>query len=261
MREQRGVRFGRRVAHLGLAACLALLLLLPASAIADHVGLAGSSKTVSAAPTASPGPFDAELFWNGANAASANSASSAFTVTPPQTANATFHYNGTSLLVPPPAVTNASLTLTFFGLALTTNTGPFHSLGGSTEQATINWSFGPLIQLTEGVYQLSAKITNSAGATIWSESFYIDVKAPYSLESGLVVFLIILSLAEIYWIAASIRGARGRKPKVAKVRGGDSGGGSGSAATPITEWSGTGGAPPSTGAGTPPTEPPAGGTP
>ncbi len=179
MREQRGIRFGRRTAHLALAASLTLLLLLPASAIGDHVGLSATPKSVSVIPAASAGPFDAEVFWNGANAASANSASSAFTYTSGETANATFHFNGTSLVVPPPSITNASLTLTYFGIALTTNTGPFHSIGGSASEARINWSFGPLVQLTEGVYQLSAKITNTTGATIWSESFYIHVKAPY----------------------------------------------------------------------------------
>ncbi|HLN51664.1 MAG TPA: hypothetical protein VK455_06380 [Thermoplasmata archaeon] len=262
MREERAIRFGRRITRFALAACVALLLLLPASTIADHVGLSGTPKSVSVTPAASAGPFSAELLWNGANATSANSASSAFTFTSGETANATFHFAGTSLLVPPPAITNASLTLTFFGLALTTNTDPFHVIAGG-EQARINWSFGPLIQLTEGVYQMSAKITNASGGSAWSETFYIDVKAPYSLESGLVVFLIILSLAEIYWIAASIRGARGRKPKLAKVNMRKAGGDPNVAApsTPMTEWSAPGETPPSTGPATPPTEPPAGGAP
>jgi hypothetical protein len=257
MREGRATRSTSRGVHLALVAPIVLLLLLPSTATAGREHFPGVDTPASVAPSAI-GPLVASVFWNGQNASGASSPSSAFTIGSGQTANVTFAYARTLFQ------SNASLTLTYLGLTLTTNTAPFHSAAGGGA-ATVNWSFGALIQLTEGVYQLTAKITNATGASLWSESFYIDVKTPYSLESGLVIFLIILVLAEAYWIGASIRGARrggrrrGGAERDMRKAGGDPQVGSG-----VTPWSGPETpTTPSTpgGGGMPPTEPPAGGTP
>ncbi len=218
MRSRRAVERARNATHLALAVLLVVLFVAPWASAS-----AGGSRTVAGpipgARPSSNGPFTATVSWNGANVTRAGSVSSAFSVTPGQTANVTFQYHPTSEV--PVDMANASLVLTYLGLALTTNTVLFHpTLTGGA--ATVNWSFGALSELTAGVYQLEAKFINSTGATVFSEAFYIDVKAPYyGLGAGLPAFLVVLGLAEAYWIAASIRSARrhARGPLVRKAGG------------------------------------------
>ncbi len=207
----------RRVAALATACLLGTLAVVPALAVAP-----GSARTVGAVGGAVPAavfPLQPVVLWNGANVSSHGSPASAIPVAAGQTANVTFGCTTGPLHATCP-VSNASLTLTFLGIAVTTSQSPFS--GGHGENATINWSFGSLSQLTEGVYELKAVMLNGTGGDVWSESFFIDVKAPFDrLESGLTVFLIILALAEIYAIVGAIRGARRprRRPSGGKEAG------------------------------------------
>jgi hypothetical protein len=164
-----------------------------------------------------PYPLNPVVLWNGANASAHGSPGSAFSVGAGQTANVTFSCTTGPTHAACP-VTNASLTLTFLGVAVTTSQSPFSEAHG--DNATINWSFGSLSELTEGTYELKAVMLNATGGDVWSESFFIDVKAPVDrLESGLAVFLIILALAEIYSIVGAIRGARKVRGKPSARRG------------------------------------------
>jgi hypothetical protein len=153
----------------------------------------------------------ASATWNGQSISSASSPGSAFSLEKGQTATVNYSYGGLA----GGQVQNATLELTYLGIVLTTSRSGTHVVGGPpiAGAAQINWSFGPLFDALEGVFQLTATLLYANGTTAWSESFYVFAKAPYLLESGAVVVLLILSIAELYWGIASIRDARrGRKP-------------------------------------------------
>jgi len=196
--------------------------------------------------SADPGVTAPTVTWNGVNVSSHGQPSSAFSVAGTHSAEVNFSFSEPTLGF----VTNVTLQLTYLGLVLTTARtaptvpGPDAHLDVPSlisAHASLNWTFGPLAQALEGVFQLSAGLTNSTGATVWSETFFVFVKSPYLVESASVVVLLILLVAELYWGVAAIRIARK------------------SARPPVASWSGAqGSTPPSS--GTPP--PPAGsGTP
>lgn len=157
------------------------------------------------------GPFSASATWNGNSLSSAGSPATAFSIQRGDTALVRFNYTGLGVT----EVANASLKVTYLGVVLTTSKALAHVTGGPpvTGGSQINWSFGPLYNALEGVFQLTASLLYVNGSTAWSESFYVFVKTPYNLESGAVIVLLILTVAELYWGISSIREARrGRKP-------------------------------------------------
>ncbi len=168
------------------------------------------SVALQAAPAAPAAPFRAGVTWDGTNVSSAHSPTTAFTLTPGQKARVFFGY--VEPVTQGPHVTNASLTLTYLGVVIESSITPAHptpqSLAGAGF-AEINWSFGSLYQVIEGAFQLTASLLDKNGSTVWSEPFYVDARAPYSLESGFVVVLLILFVLEAYYIAAAFRTARG----------------------------------------------------
>jgi hypothetical protein len=213
-----------------------------------------------AAPRASGGAlvpiFSVSVTWDGTSVSSAGSPASAFVITKGQTATVDFLYTQGA----GGAIGNATLSLAYLGIALTTSRSTTHITGGPpiTGAAQINWTFGPLYDALEGVFALTASLLYPNGTTAWSQSFYVFAKAPYLLESGAVVVLLILTIAEIYWGLASIRDARrSRKPAVPPPPAPTAGGtppstpGPDASPAPPTPEGGASGA----------TEPPAGGAP
>lgn len=203
MSTSRGAVRGRLRAGATVLAVLALALLVPL--------LGGSVVRASPAPNlpkATGGGLGAVVLWNGKNVSSAGSPSAAFSLSKGQTAAVTFSYDALSTVG---AVGNATLTLTYLGIVLTTSRASAHALGPSGS-AQINWSFGPLYNALQGVFQLTASLLNPNGSSLWSESFYVFAKAPYLLESGAVIVLLILVVAELYWATSAIRDARRNRP-------------------------------------------------
>lgn len=177
-----------------LLAGVLLLVALPAI---------GTSRAASA-PGASPlllGGYAAT--WNGHNISSASSASSALTVATDQRVilNFTFPTAGT-------AITTARLIVYYFGAEISANSVAANPLTGT---AQMNWTLGTYTYLLQGIYRIQASLVDGNGTTAWSQSFYIDAQAPYRIVSGATIFLIVLGLAEIYWIATVARGPR--RPK------------------------------------------------
>jgi hypothetical protein len=192
------------------------VLALGVSAIALFAPLAGvagatpllSLHHASARPYASG--VAASATWDNHNLSSANSPANAFSIDKGQTAVVDYSYvqiSGT--------VQNATLVVTYLGIVLTTSKASTHVVGGPpiAGAAQINWSFGPLVDALEGVFEFTASLQYANGSTAWSQSFYVFTKAPYLLESGAVIVLLILTVAELFWGISSIREARrGRKP-------------------------------------------------
>ena len=190
----------------------------------------------------------ATVTWNGNNVSSAGSPSSALSISKGQTALVVFTFSeGLASYI-----TNATLQVTYLGIVLTTSRAAPHVVGGPpvTAEAQINWSFGPLYDALEGVFQFTASLQTSSGSNAWSESFYVFAKAPYLLESGAPVVLLVLTVAELYWGLSAIREARKEaRPPAA-------GAGAPPTGAPATQAPSTPPMTPDSGSGTPP--PPAG---
>jgi len=153
----------------------------------------------------------ARVLWNGQNVSSASSASSAVSISKGQSVPVLFRF-GESVVG---LVRSASLQLTYLGIVLTTSkAGAFVTTGSPFQgEAQFNWSFDPLYDALEGVFEFKASLLNATGASLWSETFYVFAKAPYLLESGAVLVLLVLAVAELYWVASAIREARkGARP-------------------------------------------------
>lgn len=230
-------------------------LLLAAALLS--IPLAASASAVPSVPPATqsdiiinPMVAAENVTWNGVNVSSHDQPSSALSIPGSQTAAVNFSFQESAIGY----VTNVTLQLTYLGIVLTTaRTSPTAAESGAhadvpslvSARATLNWTFGPLAQALEGVYQLQAGLTNRTGATLWSETFFVFVKSPYLVECGAVIVLLILLVAELYWGVAAVRSAR--KP----------------ARPPVSSWDGAkGGPPPSSGAPPPsagPSSPPTSG--
>jgi len=151
--------------------------------------------------------FSANISWNGVGIGQASSAATAFVIGPGQSANVQFNF---TQVLGAPRVTNASLVLLYLGLTLSSAsipTMPPTPAGGWQ----ISWTFGSLIYLTEGVYQLDAQLSDANGSVLFQEPFYVDARAPYVVGSAILAMAIVLGLAEILWIRTVLRYRKSRR--------------------------------------------------
>ena len=111
-----------------------------------------------------------------------------------------------------PNVTTARMQAIYFGAVISTDQVSTHTNLSGTGSGTMNWTLGTFTYLLAGLYLLTASLVDSNGTTVWSESFYMQASAPYHVGSGLIIFLIVLALVELYSIATVGRSAR-KRPK------------------------------------------------
>ena len=182
----------------------ALLLVLPA--LSATVGARSDGISPSVITTGGSTVTGPSVTWNGKDVSGAGSPSSAISIQKGQTALVQFTFDESSAT----AIGNASISVNYLGLVLTTSKTSPRVVGGPpiAAVAVINWSFGPLYDALEGVFQFTASLLSPNGSTVWSESFYVFTKAPYLLESGAVIVLLVFFVAELYWAASAIRDAR-----------------------------------------------------
>ncbi|MGI0155101.1 MAG: hypothetical protein ACREDE_03050, partial [Thermoplasmata archaeon] len=138
--------------------------------------------------------------WNGVNIATANTSSSAFHIS----------FNGAVTVVygwsQPPSragwsISDARLQIFYFGFALATRDITTSS-GATTGNITMgNWSTGPLQYILEGSFQLTASLLAGNGTTAWSQSFWVDVLAPFAILAALPIVLIVIAIYELYGVA------------------------------------------------------------
>jgi hypothetical protein len=185
------------------AGALALALAVALSPLA-HVTAFGLATPALPALTAPTDTFDATVTWNGEPASDASSALTAFSISSGQNASVNFTF---SEPVGAPTATNASLVLWFCGLALSSE-GIATTVVAGVGYAQMAWSFGSLYDLTEGVYELEAELTDAHGAVVYSQAFYVDAKAPFEVLSAIVLLAALLGGAEIYWATVTLRRAR-----------------------------------------------------
>lgn len=209
-RTSGGVARGQPPAVVGalLAATLLLVSALLPGAVAVEPRAPRSLGTVTATAGGGPSPaVQAGISWDGTPIGDASSPSTAFTISPGQTASVNFSFVGAPSGPPTPT---ASLTLWFFGVPLSAVTVPSTVVAG-VGSAVVNWSFGGLYELTEGVYRVDAQLTDASGNLLVNQSFYVDAKAPYVIGSAIAGFATVLAVLELYWIATAIQWRRQRR--------------------------------------------------
>ncbi|HTW56011.1 MAG TPA: hypothetical protein VMG36_06155 [Thermoplasmata archaeon] len=142
--------------------------------------------------------------WNGHNVTAAGSAGTAFKVNTNERVLVNFSFE----IATGAQITTARLIVYYFGAEISANSVAANPLSGT---AQMNWTLGTYTYLLQGIYRLSVSLVYGNGSTAWSQGFYINAQAPYRIASGATIFLIVLGLAEIYWIATVARGPR--RPK------------------------------------------------
>lgn len=155
-------------------------------------------------PAQPVGGVQAAITWDGTPVGQASSPATAFSIAPGEEATVNFTFTGASPLPVPP---NASVVLWFFGIALS-NVSIRSTFVAGTGFAQINWSFGSLYDLTEGVYQVDAQLVDADGNRLVDQAFYVDARAPYVIGSAIAGFAALLGAVEVYWIATGIRWRR-----------------------------------------------------
>ena len=178
-----------------VSVALALLIVAPAGAWASSSS--GVGRTIQVNP-ASAG-FTGSATWNGINIQTASSTSSAFQIHFNGVVN--ILYNWTSGVGAAAYLINdARLQIFYFGFALATRdivTTP----GASSGSIVMNWTTGPLQYILEGSYLLTASLLATNGTTAWSQSFWVNVAAPFYILAILPIVLILIAIYEFYAVA------------------------------------------------------------
>ncbi len=185
-------------------AALAILLACLASA-PPLVGLAARhlpGRSDPSAARAESSGVSAAVTWGGTNISQAGTVSSAFVVDGEATVSVVFRFDANGSTDPP---ASAEVVLTYLGEALTSTGTATGVAANGSGVASFPWSFGDLVELTEGAYALTAALLDANGSTLWSQVFYINVEAPYRVSSGLFVFLAVLGAVEAYSISVALR--------------------------------------------------------
>jgi len=188
-----------------LSLFLAVGPLIPeVSASAPSSALAGGRSPGAPQPAAD---LAASVSWNGVPVSQAASAATAFPIGPGDIVDVVFNFTeprgGAS-------VVNASLVLRYLDVTLSTESiAPTNTSGFGVGQ--LNWTFGSLIYVTEGVYEVDAQLADTNGVVVFNEPFYVDARAPLVLGSAVALFATVLGAAEAYWIATLVRSRTARR--------------------------------------------------
>jgi hypothetical protein len=192
-----GRRAGLRTVPPALA--LALVLAVVGAPLGRAVGSDPAPRDGPEPFAAGSGPtaFAVTVSWGGVEIGAASSPSDAFAVGGGESVPVAFNYSGPAAS----QVALATLSMKFLGVALSSESIAPSTVGA----AEMNWTFGPLIDLTEGIYEIDAELVDSAGQVLFEQPFYVDAKAPYTLGSAIAFFALVLATVEAYSVAANVR--------------------------------------------------------
>lgn len=179
----------------------------PASAVAHAAVTPMIYVHVGGPPAVVASGWEVSVTWGGQPISFASSPADAYALAPGGSVTVVFSYQGASENRTP---TNASLLLLYFGLTLSTQGAEAYGSGGSGG-AMVNWSFGSLDAVLQGVYEVVAQLTDARGDLLFSEPFYINAQAPWVIGSAVTIFGLVLGIAEAYWIVVMVRTRGGRR--------------------------------------------------
>ncbi|HEV2450143.1 MAG TPA: hypothetical protein VGU43_07045 [Thermoplasmata archaeon] len=183
-----------------MAAALALVvpLLLTAGSLASPA--VGHAVPASGTPpSGSPGGISYSFTWNGKGVTNSTTTASALGVSLSSPIAMQFHWTGPGPQGPPGGVSEVEFQAYLFGfpfIARALTNSP--ALTSSTGVTNLTWDPGGLNYLISGTYQCLASIFSSNGTTIWSEWFYVNIHAPYTIGAVLPIILLLLVLFEVY---------------------------------------------------------------
>ncbi len=196
---------------LGLTIALALLTLLPS------LGAVGAPTPPRPSLTHdSVSAFSVTTTWNGRSIANANAPSAAFAYGYVAPAAATFHWEGPAGTGNVGSIASARIQIVYLGLPLYTrseiSTSPLPSTNG---WLNMSYDLRGDRYLVQGLLLLDAALLNTNGTTVWSETFYVRLTAPYNLVAA-TAGLLALGAVELYFVATvgprSLEQARAQPP-------------------------------------------------
>lgn len=196
------------LALLLVSVVLGVFVIAPSGALA--AAAAPAPHAVAAVEPASG--LSAYATWNGVNVATAANASAAFRMSFGANVTVIFYWTQASGSAPI-AVDDARLQIFFFGFAL--GTRDITTVGAATSPLSMNnWNTGPLQYILSGTYQLTASLLATNGSTVWSQSFWVNITAPYYILALLPIVLILIAIYEVYALCTVGKYAMiGRPPK------------------------------------------------
>jgi hypothetical protein len=183
-----------------LCFAIAFLVVAPMGALATSA----NSPTVSVVPGQASGGLTATAAWNGVNVATANTSSAAFHITFNGAVNILYTWTQSSSAGGGAwSINDARLQMFYFGFALATR--DISTTTGRTSGTLLmgNWSTGPLQYIIEGTYLLTASLLATNSTTAWSQSFWVDVAAPFSILAILPIVLLLIAVYEAYSLCCS----------------------------------------------------------
>jgi len=182
-----------------LAVALAALVLAPLGA----AGTPARTVSVSAQPAQLAGGLQANVLWNGAEISTAATAGAAFRLGFNGVANLDYFWNQTLLTGAGWSINDARLQIFYFGFALGTRDIVATTGQSSGNLVMGNWSTGALQYVVEGTFELTASLLATNGTTAWSESFWVDISAPFYILAVLPLVLALIAVYEVYALCCS----------------------------------------------------------
>ena len=172
---------------------------------------ARASSGATVVPAGTSGGVTYTVTWNGVDASSASSASSALSIDLSQAANLVYYYNVTQTGASV-TISDARLQMYYLGFAVSTRDQILTNPVAGSGHIPLGWTPVSVAYLLEGVYRLTASFLAPNGTTMWSENFYVRGTAPLGFVALLPIVLLIIVVYEAYELFRSGRHAvLGRK--------------------------------------------------
>jgi hypothetical protein len=150
--------------------------------------------------SAPPSGLSATVTWDGSNILSAANSTSAFSLHLDGTANLRYAWTASGSATY--NINDARLQMFYFGFALSTRDVTQTDTSLATSGSfTMNWTTGAIAYALEGTYKLVASLLAPNGTTMWSQSFWVQVFAPYYLLAALPIVFLLIIIYEIYSVA------------------------------------------------------------
>jgi hypothetical protein len=191
-----------------VATLVIVLFMLPTATVA-----ASPSRVATAQPASDPS-IAATVTWNGANILNYSSATSAARIGFNGVVDVHYEWHTPVGSAGVYTINDARLQIFYFGFALATrDVLDSSALPGTSGTFDMNWSTGSLQYILEGSYKLIASLLAPNGTTMWSQTFWAYVEAPFYVGAVLPIVLVLIVLWEVYNLATVGRQAGlGKRP-------------------------------------------------
>ncbi|HEV2231606.1 MAG TPA: hypothetical protein VGS18_05425 [Thermoplasmata archaeon] len=188
---------------------LALVAILLLSGSGSSLGAVPRGAHLSVDASASPGPLQVTVTWNGADLRSAVSDASALAVDFSSTITLRYHWSTPSGGY---NISTARLQMIYFGFPIANRdvveSNPRLATNGTF---VMGWQPGALTYLLEGTYLLKASLLSAANATVWNENFFVHASAAYDIGAVIPILLLVIAAYELFALFTSGSRAAHRK--------------------------------------------------